>query len=207
MSDTGRISTSLVGVTGMCAYRRHVDDPESIAARIRSFEPRSVDETTWAVVGPWVREAVTASEPTLHSQAANALKVFSRLAVWALDQGMELDRETILTPDVLERYRLVGMRELAPTSRSAEMSRLRRIARVVTRRAPWPPEGERGSRRALSPPYSTAEVTEYWQGSKHQHGPFRVQAMKATLALTLGSARGPGSCSPSRQTMLSTSTA
>ncbi|WP_246098095.1 hypothetical protein [Rhodococcus spelaei] len=133
-----------------------------------------------------MRETVVLSGPTLHSQAANAMKVLSRLAVWALDDGLVLDREVVLTPEVLERYRLVGMRELAPTSRAAEMSRLRRIARTVTVRAPWPPPGERSSRQELSPPYTDAEVAAFWRWSTRQNGPFRVQAMTAVLALTLG---------------------
>ncbi|WP_255025067.1 hypothetical protein [Rhodococcus sp. GA1] len=133
-----------------------------------------------------MRETVELSAPTLLSQAANALKVLTRLAVWALDEGLGLDREVVLTPDVLERYRLVGMRELAPTSRAAEMSRLRRLARVVTVRAPWPPAGERSSRHELSPPYTDAEIAAFWRWAPRQNGPFRVQAMTAVLALTLG---------------------
>lgn len=133
-----------------------------------------------------MRETVVLSGPMLHSQAANAMKALSRLAVWALDDGLVLDREVVLTPEVLERYRLVGMRELAPTSRAAEMSRLRRIAGSVTVRAPWPPPGERSSRQELSPPYTDAEIAAFWRWSTRQNSPFRVQAMTAVLALTLG---------------------
>lgn len=170
----------------MSSYRRRADDSASIAACISCFEPRSVDAAAWAVVGPWVRETVALSAPTLHSQAANALKVLSRFALWAVDEGMVLERETVLTPEVVDRYRLVGMRALAPTSRSAEVSRLRRLARTVTRKAPWPAEGAQGSRQGLSPPYTDEEIAGYWQAAGTQNGPFRVQAMKATLALTVG---------------------
>lgn len=170
----------------MAAYRRRTDDPVSIAACIRCFEPRSVDSESWSVVGPWVRETVTLSEPTLHSQAANALKVLTRLAVWAVDVGLVLDREVVLTPEVLERYRVTGMRELAPTSRSAEISRLRTLARSVTKRAPWPGPDERGSRQGLSPPYTREQIEAYWTAAASQNGPFRVQAMKAILTLTVG---------------------
>ncbi|MFD4295077.1 hypothetical protein ACFWPA_16605 [Rhodococcus sp. NPDC058505] len=133
-----------------------------------------------------MRETVELSAPTLHSQAANALKVLSRLAVWALDVGYDLDREVVLTPEVLERYQATGMRELAATSRSTELSRLRALARAVTRRAPWPGPNERGSRQGLSPPYTDAEIDEYWEAAAAQNGPFRVQAMRAVLALTVG---------------------
>lgn len=170
----------------MAAYRRRTDDPGSIAACIRCFEPRSGDPAAWAVVGPWVRETVELSAPTLHSQAANSMKVLSRLAVWALDVGYGLDRELVLTPEVLERYRATGMRELAATSRTTEISRLRALARAVTRRAPWPGPNERGSRQGLSPPYTDAEVDAYWEAAAVQNGPFRVQAMRAVLALTVG---------------------
>lgn len=170
----------------MAAYRRRTDDPNSIAACIRCFEPRSVDPAAWAVAEPWVRETVGLSAPTLHSQAANALKVLTRFAVWALDVGYDLDREIVLTPEVLERYRVTGMRELAATSRSTELSRLRALARVVTRRAPWPAPDERSSRQGLSPPYTDPEIDEYWEVAAVQNGPFRVQAMRAVLALSVG---------------------
>lgn len=176
----------------MSAYRRRIDDPASIAACIRCFEPRSVDAAAWSVVEPWVRETVTLSGPTLHSQAANALKVLSRFALWAVDEGMVLDRESVLTPEAIDRYRLVGMRALAPTSRSAEVSRLRHLARAVTKKAPWPAAGAQGSRQGLSPPYTGEEIAGYWQAAGMQNGPFRVQAMKATLALTVGAGARSG---------------
>ncbi|MFG1782645.1 hypothetical protein ACGFIU_09405 [Rhodococcus oryzae] len=106
--------------------------------------------------------------------------------MWAVDVGLTLDCEAVLTPEVLERYRLSGMRQLAPTSRSTEVSRLRRIAREVTRRAPWPADDQRGSRQGLSPPYTDEQVDAYRAAASAQNGPFRVQAMRAVLALTLG---------------------
>ncbi|MGW0177213.1 hypothetical protein ACWDUM_25590 [Rhodococcus sp. NPDC003322] len=133
-----------------------------------------------------MRETVKLSEPTLHSQATNALKVLTRLAAWAIDVGLVLDREVVLTPEVLERYRVTGMRQLAPTSRSAEISRLRTLARSVTKRAPWPGPDERGSRQGLSPPYAREQIEAYWKAAASQNGPFRVQAMKAILTLTVG---------------------
>ncbi|MCZ4589667.1 hypothetical protein O4328_39545 [Rhodococcus opacus] len=139
-----------------------------------------------------MRETVELSGPTLHSQAANALKALSRFAVWAIDVGFDLDREVVLVPEVVERYRVTGMRELAPTSRSTEISRLRRVARAVTRRAPWPAPGAGGSRQGLSPPYTEAQIAGYWEAALCQNGPFRVQAMTATLALTAGVGARPG---------------
>ena len=155
----------------------------------------------WSVVAPWVRETVELSGPRLHSQAANALKALSRFAVWAIDVGYDLDRETVLTPEVLERYRVTGMRELAPTSRSTEISRLRRVARAVTRRAPWPAPGEQGARQGLSAPYTHEQVADYWAAALSQNGPFRVQAMTAVLALTVGAVPARASCSRSRRPM------
>lgn len=170
----------------MAAYQRRVDDPESIAVCIRCFEPRSVDAASWAAVAGWVRETVALSHPSLHSQAANSMKVLTRFAVWALDVGYDLDREAVLTPEVLERYRVTGMRELASTSRSTELSRLRTLARSVTRRAPWPAADERATRQGLSAPYTDAQIDAYWEAAAAQNGPFRVQAMRAVLALTVG---------------------
>ncbi|KXF50721.1 hypothetical protein AXA44_18265 [Rhodococcus sp. SC4] len=176
----------------MTAYKRRTDDADAIAARIRCFEPRSVDPAAWSVVAPWVRETVELSGPALHSQAANALKALSRFAVWAIDVGYDLDREVVLVPEVVERYRVTGMRELAPTSRSTEISRLRTVARAVTRRAPWPAPGAGGSRQGLSPTYTEAQVAAYWEAALSQNGPFRVQAMTAVLALTVGAGARPG---------------
>ncbi|WP_009478358.1 hypothetical protein [Rhodococcus sp. JVH1] len=172
----------------MTAYKRRTDDADAITERIRCFEPRSVDPAVWSVVAPWVRETVELSEPALHCQAANALKALSRFAVWAIDVGYELDRETVLVPEVVERYRVTGMRELAPSSRSAEVSRLRTVARAVTRRAPWPAPGAPGSRQGLSAPYTHEQLEAYWEAALSQNGPFRVQAMTAVLALTAAAA-------------------
>nr|WP_271213053.1 hypothetical protein [Rhodococcus wratislaviensis]GLK39985.1 hypothetical protein GCM10017611_68570 [Rhodococcus wratislaviensis] len=120
------------------------------------------------------------------------MKALSRFAVWAIDMGYDLDRETVLVPEVLERYRVTGMRELAPTSRSTEISRLRTVARAVTRRAPWPAPGMGGSRQGLSAPYTVEQVASYWAAGEAQNGPFRVQAMTAVLALTVGAGARSG---------------
>lgn len=168
------------------AYARGGDDPDSIMLRIGSFRPRSIDDKTWVAIGPWVRTTTLASQPVLATQAVGSLKALSRFAAWAVAQGMVLETETALSPEVLERYRLTGMRPLVATSRSAEVSRLRRIARVVTTSAPWPPPLDSSPRGPLSPPYTAAEVARFWDVAQRQRSLFRRHAMTAVLALTLG---------------------
>ena len=169
----------------MSAYRRR-DDAVAIANRIVVFVPRTIDDAVWERVGPWVRSTVTAADPAIDSQATTLLKALAHLAAWAYEHAIPIETEAVLQPEVLERYRLTGMRRLSARSRSAEMSRLRRVARVVTQRAPWPAPNERGPRGPLSPPYSDDEVRQFWRDAELQHSLFRRHAMNALLALTLG---------------------
>jgi len=174
------------------AYARGGDDPDSIMLRISSFRPRSIDDEAWLAIGPWVRTTTLASNPVLATQAAGSLKALARFAAWAVEQRMALEAETMLSPEVLERYRLTGMRPLVATSRSAEISRLRRIARTVTTSAPWPPPLDSSPRGPLSPPYTAAEVARFWDVAHRQRSLFRRHAMTAVLALTLGAGARSG---------------
>ncbi|NMN99045.1 hypothetical protein [Antrihabitans stalactiti] len=176
----------------MSAYARGGDDPDSIMLRVSSFRPRSIDDAVWLAIGPWVRATTLTSRPVLATQAASSLKALARFAAWAVGQGMVLETETVLSPEVLERYRLTGMRPLVATSRSAETSRLRRIARTVTTSTPWPPPLDSSPRGPLSPPYTATEVTRFWDVAHRQRSLFRRHAMTAVLALTLGAGARSG---------------
>ena len=163
-----------------------------VATRLACYIPTSVDSATWHAIRPWVKETSSRLDLQFPSQVTLAMKALSHIAAWADGQGVPLDTELLLSPDILERYRLTGMRALSERSRATEISRLRRIARSVTVAAPWPAPPAKTGRATISPPYSTAEVAALWSDAQHQSTGFRRHAMAALLTLTLGAGLRPG---------------
>ncbi|MBV8295966.1 MAG: site-specific integrase, partial [Acidimicrobiia bacterium] len=85
-----------------------------------------------------------------------AARVLARLAAWAVGEGLPLDAELVLDPDVVERFIAVGIAD--DPSRATYRSVLRRIGPRLTRRAPWEARPGTVAVRKVAVPYTTSEV-------------------------------------------------
>ena len=87
---------------------------------------------------------------------SRTLRVLSRLAAWAVEEGIALDAESILDPDTVERFVTQGL--TGDPSRATYRSVLRRIGPLLTRTAPWEPRPATMARRQVAQPYATVEI-------------------------------------------------
>ncbi|MDT0318562.1 hypothetical protein [Streptomyces millisiae] len=108
------------------------DVPTAIAL----YEPRALPIEAWQEVAPFARKAVTDFGPISPWAAVQHLGPVARLCVWALEQGLPLDVETLFTPDRVEHFVAVGLPELKDSSRRTHRSQLTAVGRAITRRAP-----------------------------------------------------------------------
>lgn len=111
-------------------------------------------------------------------------RVLLRLALWATSEGIVLDRDAILDPDTVERFCQVGLAQ--DKSRATFRSDLRRMAPLLTRRAPWRPRPAAMATRNVAPPYASGEVEVLIDDARHQPTAARRRGAGALLALGLG---------------------
>lgn len=133
------------------AARRQV--PDDVAAWLRSYEPRSVPGPLWhGQLRGFIVPAVIALGPVGISSAGATVRVLTQISAWALSQGMPLSWERILDPDCVERYVSVGIK--GDPCRGTYRAMLRRLAPLLTTKAPWEPRPEAVNRRRVAAPYS-----------------------------------------------------
>ena len=152
--------------------------------RIASFRPREVDEATWGTIRPVVIGCVRQLPCVGWSSTTRTLRVLSRLAAWALGEGMALDAELLLDPDTVERFVTQGL--TGDPSRATYRSVLRRIGPLLTKSAPWEPRPLPMARRQVAAPYTTSEIETLIADAGCQSTNVRTRASRALLALGAG---------------------
>ena len=152
--------------------------------RVASFRPRGVDEATWSAIQPFVLGCVRQLPCVGWPSTTRTLRVLSRLATWALGEGMALDTELLLDPDTVERFVTQGL--TGDPSRATYRSVLRRIGPLLTKRAPWEPRPVTVARRQVAQPYTPAEIETLIADAGRQSTKARTRAARALLALGAG---------------------
>jgi hypothetical protein len=152
--------------------------------RVANFRPRGADEAAWRVIQPFVLGCVRQLPCVGWSSTTRTLRVLSRLATWALGEGMALDAELLLDPDTVERFVTQGL--TGDPSRATYRSVLRRIGPLLTKSAPWEPRPLPTARRQVAPPYTRSEIETLIADAGRQSTDVRTRASRALLALGAG---------------------
>ena len=153
-------------------------------ARVPSFRPRGIDEATWRTLRPFVLGCISQLPVAGWSSTTRTLRVLSRLAAWAVAEGMALDAESLLDPDTVERFVTQGLS--GDPSRATYRAVLRRIGPLLTRTAPWEPRPKPMSRRQVARPYTAGEIETLTSDAARQSTKSRNRAARALLALGAG---------------------
>ncbi len=162
-----------------------VDPVGEVEAWIRAYVPRRFDRPLWeSSIRGFVLPLLLAMRPAGRAIAARQAYALTRLAEWCVSEGMDLDVETVLDPDNVERFVTTAL--ASSRSRATYRSDLRKIGRKLTSRAPWEPPPEAIPRRVLAPPYSSKELANFRRMAEQQASPQRRRAAQALLALGAG---------------------
>ena len=116
---------------GTGAERRPLD-----AVRwIPHYQPRDIDRTVWQAVRPFLLVCLDSLALGRGPGAQRVVRVLTKLAGWAVGEGLPLDVEVVLDPDTVERFVAVGLAD--DRSRATYRAVLRRIGPKLTKTAPW----------------------------------------------------------------------
>ena len=155
-----------------------------IALRVASYRPRTIDESLWAAIQPFVLGCASELPLAGWASATRTLRVLVQVALWARGEGIALDRELVFDPDTVERF--VAVSPGSDASRATYRAVLRRIGPLLTREAPWEPRRPPVSRRQVAAPYTPAELAQLSNDASHQTTEGRCRAARALIALGAG---------------------
>ena len=114
------------------------------------------------------------------------------ITLWSLDRGLPLDVEALFVEENVEHFTSMGLRHLAGHSRASYRSAMRRIARAITTKAPWPAPPPTYSRNTLGEPYTEFEIGWLRDIAVSQLTEERRRAALAVWCLSYGAGlRGP----------------
>jgi len=118
------------------------------------------------------------------ASATRALHVLVQITLWAMGEGIALDREVVFDPDTVERF--VAASPDSDASRATYRAVLRRMGPQLTRKAPWEPRKTAVSRRQVAVPYTAAELALLSNDACQQPTEGQRRAAGALIALGAG---------------------
>ena len=157
---------------------------EEIALRVASYRPRAMDEPLWADIRPFVLSCATALPLDGWASTTRTLRVLAQIGLWAIREGVALDRELVFDPETVERFAAASPGSDA--SRATYRAILRRVGPLLTRKAPWEPRRPPVSRRQVAAPYTPGELAQLSNDASHQTTQGRCRAARALIALGAG---------------------
>lgn len=141
----------------------------------------------WAVIAPFVRDAVRRAAPNTTYSEKQLYPVTARVALWAWQTAsLPLEVEVVFSPAVIDRFAAQGLPQYTKAGRNTMRSRLRRMADVLLGDNREPDrERPMGNSTAVRP-YSAAEVAALYSWATGQPDGERYSSAMTLLALGLG---------------------
>ncbi|MCB1256754.1 MAG: hypothetical protein KDB26_06600 [Microthrixaceae bacterium] len=154
-----------------------------VAERISSYTPSSIPGAQWALVRPLVMEVVTAAAPSTPERAKQLMLPAAKLTLWAIGQGVEMDRATVFTSTMVEEW---ARAQLAAGVSKRTVATHRSQLRAIL--PPSPSSAPKVGRGDGPNPYSATEDLALRRAVVGQ----RTPVYRANGCLLYGLARGAG---------------
>ena len=133
---------------------------ESVSDAIARFTPDSVPDSLWARTGPTLRQWAEAAAPDSAYSARTLLSIATQHVCWTDAVGLPFVAETVLHPDVIDRFVTEGCAALADGTRLNYRRHLRVIGAAVLGPTIYPPRPLPIQRAGVLPPYSSIEIVQ-----------------------------------------------
>lgn len=131
---------------------------------ISGWEPRTVSPEA----ARFAKDVVVCLCPIAPARAKDLLYATSKLAEFCISVGLELDRETVFSPFVIERFARVGTPRASPATTRTLRTNLRFVSRRVV--AQQVPEAAPLVRQRAKAPYSRDEIQARLAAAAHCGG-------------------------------------
>lgn len=148
---------------------------------VDGYRPRWMPEAA----GVFARSVVAGAEVSSPARAKALLWAAARLASFGLSVGLEADAAVLFHPSVIERFVVVGCRDVSPAARRTLRANVRWLAKEAARRGPSPVGLPREHAKS---PYSQREMAG-WLALADAQGS-EARRLRAQGLLCLGAGAG-----------------
>jgi integrase len=159
----------------------------SATEAISWYRPRFHEEQWYQQVRALLEELVTAIRPPTPAAAYKSMVAVSYFVRFMREQDAPMDVERLFTPENVDWYVAVYLREHGEHSRSTQRGALEQIGRTATRRAKWKPDRPQFAKTAAAQPYTNTHLNEYFSLSTQQRTEARCRTFQGILVGALGS--------------------
>ena len=161
-------------------------EANKVAKYLASYVPSSIGAELWnAGLGDFVRTQLSRIDLTMGA-ADNLIWILATHSAFCISEGIALDVESVLDPDAVERFCQWAARHYSASTAATMRSRLRSLGPLLTKKAPWEPKPQPVARKALTAPYSSAEIEVILRDASSQTTAARSRAATAITLLGLG---------------------
>lgn len=153
----------------------------------RSYRPQDVPAAEWEEhLRPFVAACIAdLGDVPRPAAVLRYVQVLTGLADWCTRQGLPLQREVILSPEVVEHY---AAQALTGRSGATYRADLRRLGPALTTRAAWPPRPAALASRQVAAPYTDDELEGLWRAVDRQ--PTAISRQRGRALYLLGAGAG-----------------
>ncbi|TWH03138.1 hypothetical protein L615_001200000070 [Nocardioides sp. J9] len=160
--------------------------PEHLATVIAEYKSGILDPDTLEQVRPFLVAAITASDYTGAELVRKYCNHLAQLACFALDRGVALQVEKLLTTEFIDEYIRVGMAQGSDHNRAERRRRLLALARNANPGPDAPPRLTPVGHSSVKPCYTPTEMALILRASKVQPSQARQRDLAIVVALGAG---------------------
>lgn len=153
---------------------------QSVSEAVEGFVPKKVPTELWNAHSQLVLDRVKAARPSSKASAKRLLSGGAGLLVFAAENHIPLEVETLFSDEVIERY----VAEEFPGSESTRAT-IRSSLRQL-RNAGTPTRTLKYGHQKVTAPYTRSELAGLWQMISNQPVPRRSERLQAIYCLCLG---------------------
>ncbi len=162
--------------------------PDDLEEWLRHYRPRSIEESTWAVIRPHLLEILVASGQRKLEVCKRRVSVLAAYLAWRHETGGGVALVDAMTFAAIDAYYRSGCSNLTEASRNTVRARLRKLAQHVNPSATSTPKGPTYGYQPVKPPYSLVEEATIRRAVLR----YRNQVTRRKLCLIVGLCGGAG---------------
>ena len=152
--------------------------------QLENFQPIKVRAETWAIIGPYVRDAVARAAPSSASSAMKYCSPVASLLSWCCGAGLDLRPDVVFHPDTIDRW-VTDSSGFSASTRACYRSVVRKFAAKVVGPPLYPPSPVMNLSPPLAP-YTAAELAVIVSWARGLPTERMRQRVGVIIALALG---------------------
>jgi hypothetical protein len=160
--------------------------PLALKKVVEDYNPARVAASTMTTIKPFLLQAITVSTLEGEESVRKHCNHLTELATFAIERGVTLEVDRVLTTTFIDEYIRVGMAEQKDPLRAQRRTRLLALARIVNPGPDVPARLTPVGHSAIKASYSPTEIAVIVRAAKVQPTEARMRDLACVVALGAG---------------------